>query len=96
FIPTHDSMRNAGFFLPGAAVGLIITGTPPIEAMIFQCIMFLAWCASTIISSSIINTLVVHQFVTRNHQINYEIVRALVLPDREHARFEHYHGEKFL
>ncbi len=83
FIPINDSMRNAGFFLPGAAVGLIITGTPPLEAMIFQSVMFLAWCGGAILTSSIVSDLVVRHLVTKNHQLRYEIIHALVLPDRE-------------
>nr|MDO8115114.1 ABC transporter permease [Candidatus Sigynarchaeota archaeon] len=76
FIPMNDAMRNAGFFLPGGAVGLIITGVPPVEAMIFQCIMFMSWIGGTIISATIINTLAIRQLVTRNQQINYDIIRA--------------------
>jgi putative ABC transport system permease protein len=78
FIPMNDAMRNAGFFLPGAAVGLIITGTPPIEAMIFQCIMFLSWCGGAIVSCSIINSLIIRQFTTINHQIRYDILHDLL------------------
>lgn len=89
FIPTHDSMRNAGFFLPGAAVGLIITGMDPIEAMIFQSIMFLSWCGGMIISVTIVSDLVVRQLVTPDHQINYDLVRKLVPLDREHVKAFH-------
>lgn len=87
FIPMNDSMRNAGFFLPGAAVGLIIVGTPPVEAMIFQCIMFLSWMGGTIISATIVNTLATKQMINnRTHQINYDVVRSLPPPfhDQEH------------
>jgi putative ABC transport system permease protein len=89
FIPMNDAMRNAGFFLPGAAVGLIITGVPPVEAMIFQCIMFLSWTGGTIISCTIINSLASRQLVTRDHQIKYDIVLALVPPARYHAKGNH-------
>ncbi len=92
FIPMNDSMRNAGFFLPGAAVGLIITGTPPIEAMIFQCIMFLSWVGGAIVSATIVNTLAIRQLVNRNHQINYDIVRALVPAIHARAKANH-HGK---
>ena len=85
FIPMNDSMRNAGFFLPGAAVGLIITGTPPVEAMIFQCIMFLSWMGGTIISATIVNTLATKQMVNnRTHQINYDVVRSFTSPSHDH------------
>jgi len=83
FIPINDSMRNAGFFLPGAAVGLIITGTPPLEAMIFQSVMFLAWCGGAILTSTIVSSLVVGQLVTKNHQLKYDVIHALSTPDRE-------------
>lgn len=85
FIPMNDSMRNAGFFLPGAAVGLIITGTPPVEAMIFQCIMFLSWMGGTIISATIVNTLATKQMVNiKTHQINYDVVRFFVSQNHNH------------
>ncbi|HME56185.1 MAG TPA: ABC transporter permease [Candidatus Lokiarchaeia archaeon] len=93
FIPMNDSMRNAGFFLPGAAVGLIITGTPPVEAMIFQCIMFLSWMGGTIISATIVNTLATKQMVNnRTHQINYDVVRSFSPPlhDHDHHDFERH------
>jgi putative ABC transport system permease protein len=86
FIPMNDSMSNAGFFLPGAAVGLIITGVPPMEAMIFQCIMFVSWTGSTIISATIINSLALQQLVTRNQQINYDVLRSLVPISHTHSK----------
>ncbi len=93
FIPINDSMRNAGFFLPGASVGLIITGTPPLEAMIFQSVMFLAWCGGAILTSSIVSSLVVGHLVTKNHQLRYEIIHALTPPDREKEhRGNHNHN----
>ncbi len=93
FIPINDSMRNAGFFLPGASVGLIITGTPPLEAMIFQSVMFLAWCGGAILTSSIVSSLVVGQLVTKNHQLRYEIIHALTPPDRDKEhRNNHNHS----
>jgi putative ABC transport system permease protein len=94
FIPMNDSMRNAGFFLPGAAVGLIITGTPPVEAMIFQCIMFLSWTGSTIISATIVNSLATKQMVNKRvHQINYDVVRAFAPPnhDRHASKVTGFH-----
>ena len=77
-LPTNDSMRNAGFFLPGASIGLLMTGTPPLEAMIFQCILFMAWSGATIISGSIITNLMIKQFMTPNNQIRYEILNSLL------------------
>ncbi len=71
-------MRNAGFFLPGASIGLLMTGTPPLEAMIFQCILFMAWSGATIISGSIITNLMIKQFMTPNNQIRYEILNSLL------------------
>ncbi|OLS15794.1 MAG: hypothetical protein RBG13Loki_0564, partial [Promethearchaeota archaeon CR_4] len=92
FIPINDSMRNAGFFLPGAAVGLIITGTPPRETMIFQSVMFLAWCGGAILTSTIVSSLVVGQLVTKDHQLKYEVIHALSPPNhKKEGKSNHNH-----
>jgi len=69
-IPTIDNLKTLGIVLiPGVMTGLILAGTPPMEAALFQIVIFFMILCSNIIASSIAVRMATGRFINDRHQL---------------------------
>ncbi|MEA2071031.1 MAG: iron export ABC transporter permease subunit FetB [Asgard group archaeon] len=70
-IPTTNRMAVLGVVnIPGLMSGMIIGGVNPVQAAVYQVIIFLMILSSAFIASIIAAYLFMNQFFTKNHQFN--------------------------
>ncbi|MFD2615776.1 ABC transporter permease [Terrilactibacillus laevilacticus] len=70
-IPTIDSAKTLGIVaLPGMMSGLIIAGTPPLEAIRFQIMVTFMLLSATMIATMIAIFISYKQFYNKRHQLN--------------------------
>ncbi|MHA1211121.1 MAG: ABC transporter permease [Candidatus Heimdallarchaeota archaeon] len=86
-IPTINRVSTLGIVsIPGLMAGMIIGGVPPIEAAIYQIVIFLMLLSSSFLTSILTNILFTRQFFTNNHQFNLEFLNQLTA--LEQRKFE--------
>lgn len=69
-VPTIDSVKTYGLVsIPGMMTGLIIGGTPPLEAVKFQLLVVFIHTTATIMSALIATYLSYGQFFNARHQL---------------------------
>ncbi|ADC86683.1 iron export ABC transporter permease subunit FetB [Staphylococcus lugdunensis] len=69
-VPTIDSVKTYGLVsIPGMMTGLIIGGTPPLEAVKFQLLVVFVHTTSTVMSALIATYLSYGQFFNARHQL---------------------------
>jgi len=77
--PTINRVATLGIVsLPGLMSGMIIGGVPPIEAAIYQVVIFLMLLSAAFIASIITNMIFTRQFFTKQQQFNLKFLNILV------------------
>ena len=77
--PTINRVATLGIVsLPGLMSGMIIGGVPPIEAAIYQVVIFLMLLTAAFIASITTNMIFTRQFFTKQQQFNLEFLNILV------------------
>jgi len=77
-LPTINRVATLGIVsLPGLMSGMIIGGVPPIEAAVYQVVIFLMLLAAAFIASISTNMLFTRQFFTKQEQINLDFLNQL-------------------
>ncbi|MHA1354816.1 MAG: ABC transporter permease [Candidatus Heimdallarchaeota archaeon] len=77
--PTINRVATLGIVsLPGLMSGMIIGGVPPIEAAIYQVVIFLMLLTAAFVASITTNMIFTRQFFTKQQQFNLEFLNILV------------------
>ncbi|NHJ49260.1 MAG: ABC transporter permease [Asgard group archaeon] len=77
-IPTINRVAVLGIVtIPGLMAGMIIGGVPPIEAAIYQVVIFLMLLLGSFSSSIITNYLFIKQFFTKDQQFDLEFLNKM-------------------
>ncbi|NHJ33716.1 MAG: ABC transporter permease [Asgard group archaeon] len=78
-IPTINRVASLGIVtIPGLMAGMIIGGVHPVEAAIYQVVIFLMLLSSSFITSIITNILFTRQFFTKKQQFDINFINKLV------------------
>ncbi len=77
--PTINRVATLGIVsIPGLMSGMIIGGVPPIEAAVYQVVIFLMLLSAAFIASIITNMIFTRQFFTKQQQINLVFLNTLI------------------
>jgi len=77
--PTINRVASLGIVtIPGLMAGMIIGGVPPVEAAIYQVVIFLMLLSSSFITSIITNVMFTRQFFTKKQQFNIDFLNRMV------------------
>ena len=70
-MPLVDSTKTVGLIaLPGAMTGMILAGSPPMEAVQLQIVVMFMLVGAAAFASMIATFLTYRQFFTKTHQLN--------------------------
>jgi len=76
--PTINRVASLGIVtIPGLMAGMIIGGVPPVEAAIYQVVIFLMLLSSSFITSIITNLLFTRQFFTEKQQFDINFLNKI-------------------
>lgn len=83
-MPTTSRVAVLGIVtIPGLMSGMIIGGVPPIEAAVYQVVIFLMILSSSFPASIIANALFTRQFFTKEHQFDLVFLNQLAKIEEE-------------
>ncbi|MCK5045634.1 MAG: ABC transporter permease [Candidatus Heimdallarchaeota archaeon] len=82
--PTINRVASLGIVtIPGLMAGMIIGGVPPVEAAIYQIVIFLMLLSASFITSIITNILFTKQFFTKKQQFDIEFLNKIAKLDNQ-------------
>ncbi len=82
--PTINRVASLGIVtIPGLMAGMIIGGVPPVEAAIYQIVIFLMLLSSSFLTSIITNNLFTRQFFTDKQQFNINFLNKLTKSENQ-------------
>lgn len=82
--PTINRVASLGIVtIPGLMAGMIIGGVPPVEAAIYQIVIFLMLLSSSFITSIITNILFTRQFFTDKQQFDINFLNKIAESDNQ-------------
>jgi uncharacterized protein (TIGR00245 family) len=82
--PTINRVAVLGIVtIPGLMAGMIIGGAHPLEAAIYQVVIFLMLLSSSFLSSIITNFLFTRQFFTKKQQFDIDFLNRLVQIEKQ-------------
>ncbi len=94
-LPTINRVATLGIVsLPGLMSGMIIGGVPPIEAAVYQVVIFLMLLSAAFIASITTNMLFTKQFFTKREQINLVFLNELAQLEQKKAEERKNRQEK--
>jgi uncharacterized protein (TIGR00245 family) len=82
--PTINRVASLGIVtIPGLMAGMIIGGVPPVEAAIYQVVIFLMLLSSSFITSIITNILFTRQFFTEKQQFDINFLNKIAKSENQ-------------
>ncbi|MCE7745758.1 MAG: ABC transporter permease [Candidatus Heimdallarchaeota archaeon] len=82
--PTINRVASLGIVtIPGLMAGMIIGGVPPVEAAIYQIVIFLMLLSASFITSIITNIMFTRQFFTKKQQFDIEFLNKITKIDNQ-------------
>ncbi len=83
-IPTINRVASLGIVtIPGLMAGMIIGGVHPVEAAIYQVVIFLMLLSSSFITSIITNVLFTKQFFTKKQQFDIDFINKMIKSENQ-------------
>ncbi len=83
-IPTINRVASLGIVtIPGLMAGMIIGGVHPVEAAIYQVVIFLMLLSSSFITSIITNVLFTRQFFTNKQQFDIDFINKMIKSENQ-------------
>ncbi|NPE07731.1 MAG: ABC transporter permease [Asgard group archaeon] len=85
--PTINRVASLGIVtIPGLMAGMIIGGIPPVEAAIYQVVIFLMLLSASFITSIITNIMFTRQFFTKKQQFDINFLNKIAKSDNQTTR----------
>jgi len=85
--PTINRVASLGIVtIPGLMAGMIIGGIPPVEAAIYQIVIFLMLLSASFITSIITNILFTRQFFTEKQQFDINFLNKIAKMENQTTR----------
>lgn len=82
--PTINRVASLGIVtIPGLMAGMIIGGVPPVEAAIYQIVIFLMLLSASFITSIITNILFTRQFFTKKQQFDINFLNKIATSENQ-------------